>query len=48
MNHSHQHSAPRRAAALPPSPLGTGLGTRLAIAAAATSLLWLAVLWALA
>ncbi|MDR1229058.1 MAG: hypothetical protein LBK55_08610 [Azoarcus sp.] len=32
----------------PPSLLGCGIGPRLAIAAAASGLLWLAIAWALA
>lgn len=42
-SHAH-HRAPHRRS----GPLAAGLGPRLAVAAAATALLWLTILWALA
>jgi hypothetical protein len=43
-SHSHNHSVLRHPTRI--SPLGSGLGLRIGIAAAATALLWLVVLWA--
>lgn len=46
--HSHAYAAPPgKPRRVPPSLLSAGAGTRLAIAAAASALLWATVFWAM-
>ncbi|MBR0567697.1 hypothetical protein J5J83_16350 [Azoarcus sp. L1K30] len=45
-SHPHSHGPARHRPPLRLSPLGTGLGLRLLVATAASTLLWATVLWA--